>query len=283
MAKVPSYWTVLSMLEWATEYFEERNIPSPRMSIEWLLADVLDIRRLDLYLKFDRPLSTEELDQLRPMVKRRAGHEPLQYITGETDFMDCRIHVEPGVLIPRPETEQLVEHILQEHSGQKSLRVIDLGTGSGCIPIALKKARPDWEILATDISEAALRIAKENARNNDTHITFIRDDFRESRLEDRYDIVISNPPYIEASEKEDIEPEVKDFEPELALFCNSTKEVFSNLAQLSGQLLRSDGSGYLEISEFRAAECSEIFEQHGFRVRLKKDYGKKERFLIFGQ
>src|SRR5699024_8439922 len=115
MSKKVEEWTVLSMLEWATDYFEQKNIPDQRHSIEWLLAETLSIKRLDLYLKFDRPLSPGELNRLRPMVKRRAKHEPLQYIIGFTDFMNARISVNEDVLIPRIETEQLVELILDRH------------------------------------------------------------------------------------------------------------------------------------------------------------------------
>lgn len=154
MSKKVKEWTVLSMLEWATDYFEQKDIPDPRHSIEWLLAETLGIKRLDLYLKYDRPLSPDELDQLRPMVKRRAEHEPLQYIIGYTDFMNARISVDKSVLIPRIETEQLVEIILDQQSGteNKNLSVLDIGTGSGCIPIALKMECPDWKLSGIDIS-----------------------------------------------------------------------------------------------------------------------------------
>src|SRR5690554_505403 len=175
MPKPPAYWTVLSMLEWATAYFEKNAIKSPRMSIEWLLAHILSIKRLDLYLNYDRPLTDAELAQLRPLVKRRAMHEPLQYIVGETDFHHAKIKVEPGVLIPRQETEQLVEIILENHK-EDFFRVIDLGTGSGCIPIALKMERSGWELNGTDISEKALSIAKKNAALNSVDVNFFMDD-----------------------------------------------------------------------------------------------------------
>ena len=130
------------MLEWATGYFRQKEVESPRLSIEWLLAHILDIKRLDLYLSYNRPLSPDELERLRPLVKRRAEHEPLQYITGSTEFLHTRIEVNNSVLIPRPETEQLTENILSAHPNEPPLKVLDVGTGSGCIAIALAFSRP---------------------------------------------------------------------------------------------------------------------------------------------
>jgi release factor glutamine methyltransferase len=206
-------WTVLSMLEWATDFFKKKNIPDPRHSIEWLLAETLDIKRLDLYLKYDRPLSSEELDTLRPLVKRRANHEPLQYIVGFTDFMNARISVNEQVLIPRLETEQLVEIILDNHSAQKKLSVIDLGTGSGCIPIALKMERPDWHVSGIDISERALDVARNNAEQNETDVSFSEGDIltpESISIESPVDLIVSNPPYITPNEKETLEPQVRE-------------------------------------------------------------------------
>jgi release factor glutamine methyltransferase len=157
-------WTVLRMLEWATGYFEQKRVPSPRLSIEWLLAHVLGVKRLELYLQFDRPLTAAELEWLRELVRRRARHEPLQYITGSTAFYHAEIMVTPAVLIPRPETEELVEMILNDHpSGKRSL--VDLGTGSGCIPIACKMERPDWEVSGVELFDEALK----STRSKTTH------------------------------------------------------------------------------------------------------------------
>ncbi|MFN1834907.1 peptide chain release factor N(5)-glutamine methyltransferase [Balneola sp. MJW-20] len=282
MAEVPSYWTVLTMLEWATEYFEEKEVRSPRMSIEWLLADVLQIKRLDLYLKYDRPLSSDELEKLRPMVIRRSRHEPLQYITGETDFLNTLIKVRPGVLIPRSETEQMVQSILDHYPSDTALNVIDLGTGSGCIPIALKKERPEWQLTATDISEEALAIARENARHNETDIHFILDDFLDSKLSDTFDIIISNPPYIEENERAGLDAEVREFEPEAALFCTSTEEIYSGISRFAKKHLKKDGKAYLEISEFQGPKSKNILTENGWNAQLKQDYDNKDRFLVFG-
>ena len=147
MTNTPVEWTVLSLLEWGTGYFDKKGIKNSRLSIEWLLADVLKIKRLNLYLVFDRPVSEGELQLIKPMIKRRAAHEPLQYITGETDFLNARIKVTPDVLIPRPETEELVDKVLNNHNTEKELKVLDIGTGSGCIPIALKIKNRHWKII----------------------------------------------------------------------------------------------------------------------------------------
>jgi release factor glutamine methyltransferase len=281
MPEVPSVWTVLSMLEWATEFFEEKNVKSPRMSIEWLLADVLSIKRLDLYLEYDRPLSTAELDELRPKVKRRSAHEPLQYITGETDFHHVRIKVEPGVLIPRQETEELVAWILELYPKESVLTILDIGTGSGCIPIALKKARPNWNIFATDISDKALEIARSNADYNETDIEFAKDDlFNPSKFtSQKFDLIISNPPYILPSEKSSLDEEVKNYEPEEALFCESTQKMYGALEKLSAKILADNGTVFLELHEDTAHEVAELFSGKKWDVNLKYDYGKKPRFL----
>ncbi|MBO6584487.1 MAG: peptide chain release factor N(5)-glutamine methyltransferase [Gracilimonas sp.] len=281
MPKAPSEWTVLSMLEWATEFFEERNVKSPRMSIEWLLAEVLSVKRLDLYLIYDRPLTAEELDVLRPLVKRRASHEPLQYITGHTDFYNVRIFVEPGVLIPRQETEELVAWILELYPKGETFSVLDVGTGSGCIPVALKKARPEWDLFATDISDKALSVAKNNAAQNEVDISFAQDDiFNPQAFSDRtFDLIISNPPYILHSEKSTLDKEVKDYEPEEALFCESTVQMYGALEQLSSGVLSADGTVFLELHEDNSGEVLDLFEQANWSAELKNDYGQKTRFL----
>lgn len=281
MTKVPSIWTVLSMMEWATDFFEEKSVPSPRFSIEWLLAHVLSVRRLDLYLDYDRPLSTDELAELKPLVKRRAAHEPLQYITGETDFHNVVIKVKPGVLIPRQETEQLVSWILEEHPPEKKLTVLDVGTGSGCIPIAIKKARPQWQVFATDISEEALTIARQNAQLNETDIQFAKDDlFNSTAFSDtRFDLIISNPPYILPEEKNSLDNEVRKYEPELALFCDSIEKMYQAIAHLSDHLLDPNGLVYLELHERHASKSADAFDTAKWSTIIKKDYDEKNRFL----
>lgn len=281
MANKPSVWTVLSMLEWATNFFEEKNINSPRFSIEWLLADVLDVKRLDLYLMYDRPLSSEELDILRPLVKRRSKHEPLQYITGQTDFHNVSIKVKPGVLIPRQETEQLVDLILKENKNRSQLKVLDIGTGSGCIPIAIKKEQPDWHVYGTDISDIALEIARANADDNEVDITFFKDDlFDPDNIEaNQFDIIVSNPPYIEPNEKNTLDKEVVEFEPELALFCESTHNMYQALQSICDSSLKESGTVYFELHHQLGSEVSKLFDPSTWSSELLNDLDEKKRFF----
>lgn len=279
-------WTVLSMMEWGTEYFKERDIPDPRLSIEWLLAETLQVKRLDLYLKFDRPLSQSELDTIRPLVKRRAKHEPLQYILGYTVFMNAHITVSPDVLIPRIETEQLVEILLDDHPSEESKqekRVIDIGTGSGCIPIALKMERPEWHIDALDISEEAIQIARDNAEHNEADINFIKGNilrWQKLPIKERYDLVISNPPYVLPDEKNELEDQVVRHEPSLALFCDNPEKMYGSVIDFAENYLHDQGMLYLEVHEKYGEQIQQLFDDTRWKTSLLKDYDKKPRFII---
>lgn len=276
-------WTVLSMLEWATDFFTEKNIPDPRHSIEWLLAETLGIKRLDLYLKFDRPLSAKELDTLRPMVKRRANHEPLQYIIGYTDFIHAQISVNEHVLIPRIETEQLVEIILDDHPAETEKNVLDIGTGSGCIPIALKMERPQWQISGIDISVEALEVAKENADANEVSISFKEADIfapEAIKVEQPLKIIVSNPPYITPEEEDLLEPQVRTYEPRQALFVDDMAAIYQNIIKFARLNLAAQGMLYLELHEEYANQIHSLFDQKVWQTTLKKDYDDKPRFIV---
>lgn len=276
-------WTVLKMLTWATSYFEEKGIRNPRLSIEWLLAEVLQKKRLDLYLIYDRPISREELDLIKPMIKRRAQHEPLQYIVGNTNFFGITLKVNSDVLIPRPETEELIDWVLQNTPPNDPFIVLDIGTGSGCIPITLKKARSNWSIHAFDISNEALLIATENACLNGTEINFWKDDiFSPSNklLAQEFNIITSNPPYILHSEAEHLDIEVKAFEPSLALFTSSTEKIFKAIIQFSTKCLKQNGLLAIEINEKFGNEILTFFEDQVWEASIQKDYGGKDRFIF---
>lgn len=283
MSKSDRVWTVLTMLEWATDYFDKKKVPDPRLSIEWIIAEVLQIKRLDIYLQYDRPFSKEELDNIRPMVKRRAAHEPLQYITGSTDFMNCRIDVTRDVLIPRDETEQLVELLLEHHPEENtSKNLLDIGTGSGCIPVSVKKERLSWYCTGVDISEKALDVAKANADKNGVEVHFHYADLfklqnQREISEQSWDIVISNPPYIKEEEKGGLEKQVKKYEPELALFHQKPLEVYGAIIQFSA----SAGSElYLECNDKYANQVGELAGSFFESVEVKTDLDGNDRFVL---
>lgn len=277
-------WTVLSMLEWATDYFEEKNVPDPRLSIEWIVAEVLDCKRLDLYLQFERPLSSDELDKIRPLVKRRASYEPLQYITGTAQFMDATISVDRNVLIPRIETEQLVDLLLEHFQDQKDekLNLLDIGTGSGCIPIAIKKKNPAWYCAGLDISEKAIERAKKNAELNDTEIDFFQANILEldhlpKVFQKSWDIIISNPPYITESEKSEMHKQVIDHEPSLALFHEKPLKLYSAIINFT---VSKHASLYLECNDKTAEDVRQLASNQFTQARLFKDLDQNPRFVV---
>jgi release factor glutamine methyltransferase len=275
-----SDWTVLKMMEWATEYFQHRKIQSPRLSIEWLLSHVLGIKRLQLYMQFDRPLTQTELESLREMVKRRSKHEPLQYITGSTSFFNAEIQVSPAVLIPRPETEELVELILNENQHDK-LNLLDIGTGSGCIPIACKMERPNWNIFAIDISNEALNLARLNSEQNNVEILLSSGDlFDENLLGDsNFEIIVSNPPYIHLEEAIEMDVQVKDYEPRLALFCDDRSSVYSSIIRNASRLLTPGGKLYLELHHEYEIEAEKELFNGDWNYQILRDVGGQRRFF----
>ncbi len=282
MAVKQREWTVLAMLKWGTKYFDKKEIPNPRYSIEWLLAEVLGVKRLDLYLLFDRPLSKKELNKLRPLVRRREEHEPLQYITGECDFINAHLKVTPGVLIPRMETEQMVEIILKNHSADEPLSTLDIGTGSGCIAIALKMERPEWDLTAFDISDKAMTVAEENAAKNEVNIDYAVYDIlanEETEYDDSFDLIVSNPPYILFEEKEILEPQVEKYEPATALFTEDIVLMYRRIIEFADEALASKGDLYLEIHTRQKNKIVNLFDANKWNFNKLTDYGGSERFI----
>ena len=281
-------WTVLGVLDWGTIYFNQKGVRNPRFSIEWLLSHVLKVKRLDLYLLFERTLHTTELELLRTMVQRRGEHEPLQYITGKVEFFGIELTVAPGVLIPRPETEELVEYILASHDKDTPKRLVDIGTGTGCIALAIKKERPKWEIWATDISKFALHVAQKNQKELGLQVHWFQDDVFAPELLRHYpelrescDILVSNPPYILRDEWKALEREVREFEPELALFCSSTHRMYTALIKQSKALLKPlQSQMYFEVHENYANEVQDLSKEHGFTAEIRLDLAGKDRFVI---
>lgn len=215
--------TIIQLLNKTFAFFQGKGIENPRLNAERLLCHVLDIDRIQLYLQYDRIMSKDETDHYREIILRRAQHEPIQYITGETEFMDFTIKVTPDVLIPRPETEILVEKIidLKKSIGKQNPTIWDIGTGSGCIAISIVHYWPESHVIASDLSETALNLAKENAQLNgvENKIKFIKHNIIDDPIGSMHDvdIIVSNPPYIAETEFEQLADEIRLFEPKIAL------------------------------------------------------------------
>lgn len=210
-------WTIRDVLDWAARDFAARGIESARLDAELLVADALGVDRIGLYLDLNRPLREAERSAIRPRVARRRSREPVAYILGYRDFYGRRFEVTSDVLIPRPDTETLVEHALDAIPAELPCRVVDVGTGSGVIAITLAHARPRASFVATDVSEAALVVAERNAAKlgvGDRIELQHADLFGDTGP---YDVIVSNPPYVRTGELETLQPEVRDHEPSTAL------------------------------------------------------------------
>ena len=283
-------WTIIRTVNWTTQYFSEKGIDSPRLNAEVLLAYALKTDRLDLYLNHDKPLTKNERKNYKELIRRRIKREPLQYITGRQEFYSLNFEVSKGVLIPRPETEILVEEALKIFSPQNyrdtAVHILDLATGSGVIAITLATELQQAVILATDISDAALRVARKNAEVHkvDKQITFLKGDLF-CPVKDRrehFNLVISNPPYIPAAEFKDLQPEVRDFEPRIALDGSEEglcfyRRILSEVARY----LSKDGWLMLEVGKDQADRVCEIVEstRDFFLPSITKDLSGIERVI----
>ena len=214
-------WTVLTMIKWTTEYLTEKGIDTARLDGELLLSHMLGMDRTHLYMNFDQPLTKEELAKFRELVKRRGNREPLQYITAEQEFWSMPFKVAPGVLIPRPETELLVEEGVKslKSTFTEKVNILDVGTGSGALAAALAKEVKDSKVTAVDFSKEALALATENIELNELSdsVTLLEGDLFEPVEGKRFHLIVSNPPYIPKNEIEKLQPEVSKYEPASAL------------------------------------------------------------------
>jgi len=256
-------WTVLRILQWTAGHFAQKGIEGGRLDAELLLGDTLGLDRVGLYMNFDRPLTPEELGRFRQQVQRRAGREPLAYIQGETEFWSLPLRVGPDVLIPRPETEILVEEALKRAT--PSSIVLDVGTGSGAIAVALSHELPGASVTGFDISPGALQVAAENARRNGVQgrLKWIAGDL--ARLPaGPYDLVVSNPPYIPKGEMAGLMPEVGGFEPHLAL-CGGADglDCYRHLARQAPGCLRSGGWLLLEVGAGQDNAVRDLLDRAG--------------------
>lgn len=257
-------WTTRRLLQWTTSYFARKGFDSPRVAAEMLLAHVLGTRRLRLYMEADRPASDLERAALRELVERAARHEPVDYLVGQAPFFSMMLKVSPAVLIPRPSTESLVEHIIQHARrtpGFGSPLIADIGTGSGAIAIALARHVPHAQVIATDISAEALAIARANAAEQGVadRIAFVQGDLLEPLAGRRVRYLVSNPPYISDAEWAVVEPNVKDYEPEHALRGGVDGLKFIRaLVAGARQHLESPGQLVLEIAASQKAAALQL-------------------------
>ena len=212
-------WTVLDLVEWTENYFRESGITTPRLDAEVLLGFVLQKSRLQLYLSFEMPVFPDHLSVFRQLVQRRKEHTPVSYLTNHREFMSIDFYVDSRVLIPRPETEILVEYVLDRTRTHGPISLVDIGTGSGAIAVSLAFNRPEWYIVATDISIDALAVAETNATRHQTQIEFRSGDMLSTleSVDDKFDWIVSNPPYISSQDYKILPPDVRNFEPKLAL------------------------------------------------------------------
>lgn len=278
-------WTILRLVEWGAEYLQQRGLDESRLHCELLLAHVLRMTRVQLYMHFDRPLTQVELTEFKTLFKRRLTREPLQFILGETEFMGLPLYVDSNVLIPRPETEILVERVMDivKERWTKPVSILDVGTGSGNIPIALAKSFPDARIVSVDISPEALATAQRNLdrhsiMNVELRCNDILHDFSDHEL---FDVIVSNPPYISQAEHGTLAEEVRDFEPTIATTDGGDGFRFiRRLAELSMRNLHPRGLLALEIGHGQRDAAVDCFQSSGLMdIRVFEDYASIPRIV----
>lgn len=271
-------WTILKILNWTKDYFTGKGLENPRLNAELIISHVLEYTRLELYVHFEESVSDEHRVEIKNLLLRRAKGEPLQYVLGETEFYGFRMFVTPEVLIPRPETEYLVEKIVKEHSSIPS--ILEIGSGSGCISIALKKNFPEAEITSVDISDEALKIAQKNAEENEVEINFIESDIFQN-IEGKFKVIVSNPPYIPDYEYKELSSEILEFEPKLALEADDDGLFFyKKIIRESPEYLLPGGYLYFEIGYNQGKRIKEFAKSNGFgEIEIVNDLNGFERII----
>jgi release factor glutamine methyltransferase len=284
--ELPQVWTVRDIIQWGKEFFTNRAIDEARRTIEMMVCAVLNVKRIDLYTDHDRPLSKDELALLRSMVQRRIAREPLQYITGKADFYGSTYIVTPSVLIPRPETELISDRVARycNARGDQELRCLDIGTGSGCVPISIIKHTRNTAWTAVDISSEALDVARQNAEalGASGRITVAQCDFLAEVPHGRpWDIVTMNPPYIGQQDMHELEPEVGNHEPHQALTDNADGLTFyRRAAEIFDQLVSPGGYMFLEIGYGQHLDVENILHSHGLVTTTIPDLAGIPRLIV---
>ena len=285
----PPLWTLLELVKWTTDYLQTHGIERARSDAEILLARTVGLRRIDLYLNHDQPLGKDELAGFKSVIKRRIAREPVAYITGRRGFWSLDLAVDPSVLIPRPETECLVESVLPflDAPAGAPKRVLDLGTGSGAIVLALAHAHPEHRYLAMDRSLAAVRTARQNARQLglDDHIDWWCADWDAalSPGRARFDLIVSNPPYVRRGDIDALQPEVRLYEPRLAI--DGSDDGLSCLRQIISSAYRYLAAGgwlALEMGCDQKEDVRALVDRAGRYggLRVIKDYSGLDRIVL---
>lgn len=275
--------TVLEVLKKTTEFFAGRNISSPRLNAEMLVGHALGLKRMQLYLQFERPLEERELEVIRPLVRRRGRHEPVQYILGATEFHGLNLKVDPRVLIPRPETELLVE-LAMGCLSQPPTAILDLGTGSGAIALALARFYPLARVTAVDSDPDALALARENAASTGftDRIDFRLSDWLADLAPAKFDFIISNPPYLSSAEMAGIPEEVRAFEPSRALLAaDDGLAAFSRIIGSVAPYLAAGGLLAFETGEGQSERIFSLLRAAEFNwMETRQDLARRDRFIL---
>ena len=275
-------WKIQSLLNWAIEYLKSKNISEPRLTSELILSNILNQPRIFLYTNFDKELSKNDLSEFKKNILKILDFEPVQYVIGETSFYGNKIKCSNEALIPRPETEILVEktfELSKKISGE--IRILDIGTGTGCIAIALKKLVPHAKIIAIDFKDEILSVAKENAQKLNLEIDFRKINILNEKINEKFNFIISNPPYISTVEYETLSNSVKNYEPKNSLTDNSNGLTFYNrFAEIFCDMLYDDGYCLLEHAFNQREDLLKIFKNFTI-VETFNDYSKINRGIIF--
>ncbi len=270
--------TLGEILNLSVQHLKERQVPRARRMAEELLAHHLGLKRLDLYMQFDRPMLESELAAYRASLKRKIKGEPLEYILEKISFFHCQIEVSPAVLIPRQETEILLSKASQGVAPEMKT-AWDLCCGSGCLGIGLKKAHPDLEVTLSDLSESALALAKKNAVLNQVEVNFLHGDLLAPFAGKKADLILCNPPYVTEEEYAALDPEVKHYEPKMALVGGLT--FYERLSQELPNYLNPHAKLFLEIGASQGSAVLSLFSAAYWKVkRVEKDWADHDRFFF---
>jgi release factor glutamine methyltransferase len=283
-------WTIQKLLNWVTEYLAAKGIESPRLSAELLLSHVLGLKRIDLYTQFDKQVPQQQLNNLHDLVKRAGLHEPVAYLTGKTEFYSLELDITADCMIPRPETELLVQRSIEFLRTRSGIQyVCDLCTGSGCIAVAIAKNFPDARITATDISDAALKIA---ARNVEKHqlkerVRLLCGDLFEPIIQQldvsQFDLIVCNPPYVSTAEYEKLDKNIKDYEPASALLAGEDgMDIYQKIINKVDEFLKPGAALMLEIGYAQGSAVRGLLEQTGAftEIKIEKDPHNNDRIVI---